>query len=384
MPGLSFVEVWAGSLAGAEPAPPEALRKRGRRLRMTALVGLSYGVDLAVIALFWRGGAAPLSLLPIYAAAAAGHMLVFGLAQRLGLSERAANPHLTGLQMAWAISLQFAALLWAPALAGYFLGVMFVIFSFGALRLPLRTALLMWLATSAAVVALMAFLPLLPAPLPLGSRWSRLGAAVGFSTLLLRCIVLNFRAMALRADSLRQATRLAAEAAEARRRASRDALTGALNRDGLLPLLEAELARLHLHGAPCCVAMLDIDWFKSVNDDWGHPAGDRLLRALVDLLQHHLRASDRLARLGGEEFLVLMPATAEREALDIAERLRELVAASPWPQVAPGLRLTLSVGVAQAQRSEGMERWLARADTALYGAKALGRNCCCVAAAVAA
>ena len=381
MPGLSFVEAGAGSLGGAEPAPPAALRKRERRLRMTALVGLSYSVDLAVIALFWRGGAAPLSLLPSCAAVAAGHMLVFGLAQRLGLSERAANPHLTGLQMAWAISLQFVALLWAPALAGYFLGVMFVIFSFGALRLPLRTALLMWLATSAAAIALLAFLPLLPAPLPLGSPWSRLGAAVGFSTLLLRCIVLNFRAMALRADSLRQATRLAAEAAEARRRASRDALTGALNRDGLLPLLQAELGRLRLHGAPCCVAMLDIDWFKSVNDDWGHLAGDRLLHGLVDVLQRHLRAGDRLARFGGEEFLVLMPATGEREALDIAERLRLLVAASPWPQVAPGLRLTLSIGVAQAQPSEGMERWLARADTALYGAKALGRNCCCVAAA---
>ena len=384
MPSVWLDEWWAGADAASAAAPvpaSERRRLRRRRAHMTGLVGLSYAVDLGVLALFWRGGAAPASLLPMYAGLALLYVVLFGSLQLSGASERSAHPSLAGPQMAWAIVMQIGAMLWAPTVAGYFIGVMFVVFSFGALRLPLRSALWMWAGTSIALALLLWKFPLLGA-MRQGLResaWVRLGAGVGFSSLLLRCLVLNFRAMALRARSMREAAQLAAEAAAARERATRDGLTGALNRDGLAPLLEQELRMLRDHGIDSCVAMIDIDWFKSINDGCGHLTGDRVLRALVDLLHAHLRASDRLARFGGEEFVLLMPATAELDAMDIAERLRVLVAQQNWSAMAEGLSLTVSIGVAQAHAGDRAETLLARADMALYGAKASGRNRCCVA-----
>ena len=370
-------ESWTGDASG----PPTGPERRLRRARTTALAGLSYAVDLGVLLLFWLGGAAPVRLLALYAGLAALHLLVFGSLQISGASERAANPNLTGLQMAWAIAMQLAAMLWAPAVAGYFIGVMFVVFSFGALRLSLRSALGMWAATSIALALLLWRFPTLGV-MPLQVResaWVRVGVGLGFCTLLLRCLMLNSRVMALRARSMREAAKQAAEAAAARERATRDGLTGALNRDGLTPLLERELAQLRGHGTDSCVAMIDIDWFKSINDGCGHLTGDRVLRALVDLLHAHLRASDRLARFGGEEFVLVMPSTGELDGVDIAERLRQLVERQDWSTLAPDLGLTVSIGVAQAHRGDRVETLLARADTALYGAKASGRNRCCVA-----
>ena len=379
-------EWWAGG--DAAPAAPmagsERRRLRRRRAHMTALVGLSYLVDLGVLALFRLGGAVPGSLLPLYAGLALTHLLLFGALQLSGATEGMRRPNLPGLQMGWALLMQLGAMMWAPAVAGYFAGVMFVVFSFGALRLPLRSALWMWAATSAALALLMWRFPPLGAMAPAlrASAWVRAGTVVGFSTLLLRCLVLNFRAMALHARSTREAAKLAAEAAAARERATRDGLTGALNRDGLAPLLERELERLRAHGADSCVAMIDIDWFKSINDACGHLAGDRVLRALVDLLHGHLRTSDRLARFGGEEFVLLMPSTGELDAMDIAERLRDLVEHQDWSALVDGLRLTVSIGVAQAHPGDRAETLLARADMALYGAKAAGRNRCCAAVRV--
>ncbi len=377
-------EWWAGADAAPAVVPvpaSERRRLRRRRAHMTSLVGLSYAIDLGVLALFWRGGAAPTSLLPLYAGLALLHVLLFGALQLTGATERTGHPNLAGLQMAWAIAMQIGAMLWAPAVAGYFIGVMFVVFSFGALRLPLRSALWMWAGTSIALALLLWKFPLLGA-MHAGLResaWVRVGAGVGFSSLLLRCLVLNFRAMSLRARSMREAARLAAEAAAARERAIRDGLTGALNRDGLSPLLEQELRMLRDHEVDSCVAMIDIDWFKSINDGCGHLTGDRVLRALVDLLHAHLRASDRLARFGGEEFVLLMPSTGESDAMEIAERLRVLVERQDWSALAEGLSLTVSIGVAQAHAGDRVETLLARADMALYGAKASGRNRCCVA-----
>ncbi|MDE2121016.1 MAG: GGDEF domain-containing protein, partial [Betaproteobacteria bacterium] len=341
---------WFGGDAAPAGRPAASPQWQRQRLVPTALVGVSYAVDLGVLTLFWLGGAVPAALLAIYAAGALAHLLVFGGVQWLGLAERTANPDLTGLQMSWAIALQLGSILWAPAVAGYFLGVVFVVFSFGALRLPLRSALGLWLATAVMLAALLWLLPPF-AVMPLEMRvspWVRLASAIGFATLLLRCIVLNFRAMSMHTRSLQQAARLAAEARAAQERATRDGLTGALNRDGLMPLLQAALDRVRRREAPCCVAMIDIDWFKSINDDLGHLAGDRALRMLVELMQEHLRAGDHRARFGGEEFVLLMPATSESDAIEVAERLRHIVAVHPWSNLAEGMTLTVSVGLAQA------------------------------------
>src|SRR5690606_39457410 len=127
-------------------------------------------------------------------------------------------------------------------------------------------------------------------------------------------------------------------------------------------------------GAPFAIALIDIDRFKSINDSHGHLVGDQLLRAFARRVSERLREVDLLGRYGGEEFILLLVGTRLAGAVRLAERLREDVAAANWDEVLPGLRLTMSAGVAEYRPGESLEALLERADNALYAAKRGGRN----------
>jgi diguanylate cyclase (GGDEF)-like protein len=147
-----------------------------------------------------------------------------------------------------------------------------------------------------------------------------------------------------------------------------DPLTSALNRralEGLLPHAEAERV------APLCAVAVDLDRFKSINDRFGHGTGDLALRAVVRLMTSVLRQSDRIVRLGGEEFLLVLPGVDRAGAQAIAERVRAAIAAA---DILPDARLTVSAGVAEQAPGEDRDSLLARADRALYQAKSKGRD----------
>lgn len=164
--------------------------------------------------------------------------------------------------------------------------------------------------------------------------------------------------------------------AELRRIATTDVLTGLWNRRHLLERLEAETGRSRRNGRPLCLAILDIDHFKQVNDLHGHPAGDEVLRVLAGLIKDAVRLSDVVGRMGGEEFAILMPETDRAQARLVCERLGEMVAASPVRLPSgEALSVTLSTGIALMAGKEGPDRLISRADAALYDAKAEGRNC---------
>lgn len=167
-------------------------------------------------------------------------------------------------------------------------------------------------------------------------------------------------------DDLRQAT------AQIERMASTDALTGVLNRRGLAALGADALRRSQRRRRPSSVIMLDLDWFKQVNDTLGHVAGDALLKALALLCARSLREDDVFARFGGEEFVVVAPYTGSAEALQLAERIR-LAVESEHFEATGGARVTASFGVASS-RTASLEELLGQADTALYAAKQGGRN----------
>lgn len=160
--------------------------------------------------------------------------------------------------------------------------------------------------------------------------------------------------------------------------AGTDKLTGAWSRRRLEECVRIEIDRLQRYEQPLSAMIIDVDFFKQINDRHGHGVGDEVLRSLASMLLAKLRKADSLTRWGGEEFVVLCPNTSRGSAALLAERLRKHVAAAAFPTTGP---LTISIGVAECQAGESWTDWFKRADEALYRAKQGGRNQVQVAAA---
>lgn len=156
--------------------------------------------------------------------------------------------------------------------------------------------------------------------------------------------------------------------------ASLDPLSGLLNRRTLFQRIEVEIERSLRLSLPLTGLMIDIDHFKRVNDNYGHPCGDMVIREIGLKLTRTLRKYDYGGRYGGEEFFVLFSNTTSELAFAIAERFRRDVEESKFHWEQESFRLTVSIGVAQFVPGEGAERWIARADAAMYRAKERGRN----------
>ncbi len=168
---------------------------------------------------------------------------------------------------------------------------------------------------------------------------------------------------------------------EVSRLAHEDELTGLRNRRAWLAEAQQQLQLARRLGTPLCIMMLDVDHFKTVNDTYGHPAGDAVLRALGQLLSTSLRATDVAGRLGGEEFAVLLPGTTVEGASRVAEGLRQLVEAERIQDGGVAIHVTTSIGLAHLAPaslgdvdSEALVTLMRAADQALYTAKQAGRN----------
>ncbi|HJV51273.1 MAG TPA: diguanylate cyclase [Noviherbaspirillum sp.] len=156
--------------------------------------------------------------------------------------------------------------------------------------------------------------------------------------------------------------------------ATQDELTSLANRRHMSEVLAEEERRLACGGQPTCLALLDIDWFKQINDKHGHDAGDTVLRLFAREAQAALRATDMLARWGGEEFLLLMRNTDFGDAAQVLERVRQRVAMACSAETAHIPPVTFSAGLVTLDAEEGIASGIRRADHALYRAKAAGRN----------
>jgi len=191
--------------------------------------------------------------------------------------------------------------------------------------------------------------------------------------------ILRFQCKALPAGgrflSYTEVTDLVRNAERLERLATTDEMTGICNRRHFLTRAETEWRRFKDDGAPFALLILDVDLFKSINDRFGHNVGDAVIRSVAAICQREKRDADILARIGGEEFVLLLPQTRRDEAVGFAEKLRQRVETEPFVHDGESVRLTISIGVAEAEA--GMAEIgdiMKRADQALYDAKRGGRN----------
>ena len=156
--------------------------------------------------------------------------------------------------------------------------------------------------------------------------------------------------------------------------AAHDELTGVGNRRDLNARLESEYALFKRTGVPFSVAVFDLDNFKTVNDRFGHAAGDAVIKEFAGIVKKEMREVDYIARYGGDEFVLILKGIGAKAAQVPLGRIREAVLAHPWTMVMPGIALTTSIGVASCSEDETGDDIFRRADKALYAAKLAGRN----------
>lgn len=174
----------------------------------------------------------------------------------------------------------------------------------------------------------------------------------------------------MEADAIEMRTQIAKE----RERATHDALTGLPNRLALEERMPEEYERWRRYGQPLTLAVLDVDHFKTVNDERGHSAGDKVLQELATAIRGNVRKSDFVVRYGGEEMVVLMPGVSLKQGMIAAEKIRAHIEKLRFMYAGERVPVTVSIGVAEFKAGDASDAVFDRADAALYVAKETGRN----------
>ncbi len=301
-----------------------------------------------------------------------GVNVVFYVLLRTGYSERFRDPSLTVAQMITGILAVTAVLYFSRELRGAMLSIYLMVMTFGVISLDRRR--LLWMAVFIQVsFTLLLIGEGIFAPqqvifsYQLG-HWFILGLVLA-SFVYVGGYIHNLQSRVReQREHLREAhDRLFAIAV-------RDELTGLYNRRYFLGRLEEEMSLASRSGSSLHLAIIDLDHFKQVNDTYGHPAGDEVIRRFSAVASVGLRRSDILARYGGEEFVVLFPHVSSKACVAALDRLREEFATQKYP-FAETLRNTFSAGVVEYHQNESARDFTRRADEALYPAKSNGRNC---------
>jgi diguanylate cyclase (GGDEF)-like protein len=189
-----------------------------------------------------------------------------------------------------------------------------------------------------------------------------------------RCMFLGIFSSSMRQSLYKSGVELKEAYKRIEELAELDELTGSFNRRCIMRMLDDEIARARRSNTPCAIALIDLDWFKLINDAHGHPTGDEVLRTFAITVFANIRQIDKFGRYGGEEFLLVLPETPEGDAVRTLDRLRAIIAGLDWSAFTPGMQVTISAGVATLRPDETPDTFLGRADRALYAAKAQGRN----------
>jgi diguanylate cyclase len=360
-----------------DSAAPGALSTRERRMRqrrqMLDLIGVSYLIDAMVLLIYAFAGTIPLSVVPTYAAC--GLIIVTGsiAASEAGFNDRFKDHYLVVPTAIVNLTMMIAFSYWVPQVAFAFLCALFIVFSFSSLRATLRQNAVSWTVMTVALAGLF-LLSDRPVEMPHGSALERLATLLTLVLSIGRCMFIGMFSSSMRESLYKRGVELKEAYRRIEELAELDELTGAYNRRCIVRMLDDEIDRARRSGKQLSLALIDLDWFKRINDSYGHPIGDEVLRTFAISIFANIRSFDRFGRYGGEEFLLILPDTPRDAAAGLLDRLREIVAELDWSAFSPGMKVTLSAGVTAMSAAEHAETALARADGALYAAKEAGRN----------
>jgi diguanylate cyclase (GGDEF)-like protein len=353
---------------------PELLRRRvGQRRQILAVQVASYSLGALVLLVYAYSGTVPIIIPSSYFLCGLTLTGFFIVLSETHFNDRFEDHYLTIFQICGNVALQLGYLLWAPEIGYAFLTVLFLIFGFGALRMTSRQAIIAWTLTTLGLAPIF-LLTDLRIGMPVALYTERVAAMLGFIITIGQCAFVGLYGSSMRKILYTRGVELKAANKRIEELAELDELTGSFNRRCIMRMLDDEIARARRLKTSCAIALIDLDWFKRVNDHYGHPIGDEVLRTFAIAVFANIRHIDRFGRYGGEEFLLVLPDTPDDEAVRTLNRLRAIIADLDWSAFSPGMQVTISAGVATLKPDETPETFLARADSALYIAKARGRN----------
>jgi len=344
------------------------------RLRMTLLSVANTSLQSIIIALYAWTGEVGWDVAWQFFLVGAGSSALFALIVWRGLNLRFKDPGMLLPQILTSVFVQLAFLVLAPTLWVLFLVAVLVTYNFAMMSFSSRQFTLTWMFLGAAsAIALFAARGRIG---NIGTTDASIATLWLFFFLCTRQLTaIGTQFSSLRTQLSEKNKQLSASLERIQELASHDELTGALNRRAFMQLLADERARAQRADQPFCIALLDLDHFKEVNDRFGHLTGDAVLKEFCAVAAGSIRATDRFARYGGEEFIVLMaPSTTSDVATIATERVRKAVEVHKWEGIAHGLKVTMSAGVSEFAADESIEQLVQRADEALYVAKDTGRN----------
>ncbi|PIG09733.1 diguanylate cyclase [Comamonas sp. 26] len=350
----------------------ERWRRRTWQLHISVLLSHLYAFGL-FLGHSWAGYA-PLHAVLLYGLWISIGMAFITWAYASGWSQTQRDPGLFFWHQLIAVTGVLGLLMAAPKVAFQAL-VMLLVFSTDGFLAPRRTSF--WMTWSRTLIAI-ALAVYWVGPQMRMTTDTLIGQFLTVGTMLgavVRCSVLvtYFRSMQYRLSASNEKLAIALKQIEDLAR--NDDLTGIANRRGIMERLQQCINTARRSNTPFCIALLDIDFFKQVNDRYGHEGGDKVLRAFGQLLSSQIRAADHVGRYGGEEFLLVLCDTEASQAKVLLERIRERTESLPWSQMLhKELRVTCTLGAAQYRQGETAEALISRADVAMYKGKATGRN----------
>ncbi|SHG66539.1 diguanylate cyclase [Massilia sp. CF038] len=363
----------------ADVSRNEIAKQQALRMRRVLLASISYLFTLTLVAIFCWLGYFGVPVLINYFLAVLALNLVFCLAIRTNLNLRFADPSMTLVQICASILPGLYVMYHAQQPRTVFLLLCISAAMYGLFQFRPRDFVIMTLAIVGGYASLIALVYLnRPGEITLQVEILQLFAVfatfIQFSGLGIYIAGLRTKVKDKHKELAARNGELETALARIEELAMRDELTGVFNRRYLMESIRNEKLRCERSGGVFSICILDVDWFKQVNDTHGHLAGDQILQAIARCGQGALRQSDLFGRYGGEEFVMVLTSTMVEGAMITAERLRARIEALTFPAIDPQLRVTVSIGIAESRAFEDTALTFKRADEALYRAKQAGRN----------